>query len=140
MAEIEVDRFLTITKAMFITFVDEYRGGYGGPFGLHPDDDPRTGPVPDPWLALKAAYQVASLADALELGQEGAGVGLMARFAEDPEQWCGTRWPGQPLHPKGGPPPIDPALLGAALVFVADGIGNETLAGTARQVGTSMIA
>ncbi len=93
------------------------------------------------------AYSVASLADSLELVQEGLGKSLLSKFAEEPEGICPPYWP--PIHwpPKGGggpgpepePEPIDKAVLGAALVFVSQFLGSQDLAKVAVAGGEGLI-
>jgi hypothetical protein len=95
---------------------------------------------------LRLAYGVASQADALEAAQEGLGMALLRRFADEPEGIC-PPWP--PFHiPHGGgggpgpspePEPIDKAVLGAALVFVSEFLGSEALASFATKSGAEMI-
>jgi hypothetical protein len=95
-------------------------------------------PVPQPWRELTVAYQFASLADSLELAAEGTGVALLQSFADDPEFTCGTRVPGRPRPPKDDAL-LDPAVLGAALIFVAEGVGSEAVASVAREGGQNLI-
>jgi hypothetical protein len=134
----DTDRFVAIMRESFRGYVDEERGpinGFGGP---RMRSVLQFEPTPQPWRELAAAYQVVCLADALELAAEGSGVTLLESVAEDPEIWCGTRAPGRPRPPKDDER-LDQAVLGAALIFVAEGVGNEAVAGIAREVGQNMI-
>jgi hypothetical protein len=85
------------------------------------------------------AYEVAKLADVFELASEGMGVAFMRRFADDPEFLCGTRPPGWPRPKADDERLLQREVVGAALDFVADGIGNEEVAKTARELGREMI-
>jgi hypothetical protein len=140
-APIETERFISILTARFRHYVDEIWGpieGFGGP-RMRPDPLPWREPDPSPWRELDIAYRVAVLADALELATEGMGTSLMRRFADEPEPLCWTRPPGRPRPPKGDEDDLDRAVLGAALVFVAEGIGSAGVADVAREAGHSMI-
>ena len=130
------DRFIAIMAASFRSYVDEFWGPIYGPGGPH--IRARFEPDPHPWRELGLAYQFVSLADSLELAAEGTGVSLLESFAEDPEFTCGTRVPGRPRPPKDDER-LDPAVLGAALIFVAEGVGHEAVASVAREAGQQMI-
>lgn len=132
----DIERFLAIMARMFRSYVDDIWGpihGPGGPhirWGLEPD--------PHPWRELGVAFEVVKLAEAFEFAAEGTGLAFLTRFADDPDGWCGTRPPGRP-HPPRDEELLDPAVLGAALHFVAAGVSNEDLAGLARELGQNMI-
>jgi hypothetical protein len=132
------DRFVAIMRELFRGYVDEERGPIWGPGGPRIRGVLQFEPTPQPWRELGVAYQVVSLADALELAAEGSGVTLLVGFAEDPESWCGTRVPCRPRPPKDDER-LDPAVLGAALIFVAEGVGHEAVASVAREAGQNMI-
>jgi hypothetical protein len=123
----------------FRGYVDELWGPIYGPGGPRIRGVERMEPDPHPWRELSVAYQVAALADLLELTGEGTGVGMIEAFADDPEFTCGTRPPGWPRPHKDDGRRLDRAVLGAALVFVAEGIGNEAVAEIARKAGESMV-
>ena len=89
--------------------------------------------------ANSGRIEAAKLADAFELAVEGTGVSYMKRFADDPEFLCGTRPPGWPRPKKDDERFLEPEVLGAALDFVAEGVGNEEVAGAARELGRGMI-
>lgn len=138
----QTERFIATMHRLFRRHVnDEYWGPIYGPGGPHMRAGEQIEPDPMPWRELGVAYRFASMADALELATEGAGVALLKRFAEEPDSPCGTRPPGwpRPHKGKGDEPWLDRAILGAALVFVAEGVGNEALADVTREVGESMI-
>jgi hypothetical protein len=71
---------------------------------------------------------------------------LLNRLADEPPELC-PPLKKPPKPPKGGgdpgppepPEPIEPALLGAALVALADTIGNEKLANVARERGAGLM-
>jgi hypothetical protein len=126
-------------RAAFRRYVDELWGPIYGPGGPKIRGVVGFEPNPIPWRELAVAYQFVSLADSLELAAEGTGVSLLERFAEDPEFTCGTRPPGRPRPPKEDERWLDRAVLGAALVFVAEGAGNEAVAAVAREAGQNMI-
>jgi len=140
MAPLGTDRFIAIMRGLFRHYVDELQGPYLGPGGPHMWGVDRLEPDPHPWRELAVAYQFVGLADSLELAGEGTGVTLLKGFAEDPEFTCGTRPPGRPRPHKDDGRRLDPAVLGAALVFVAEGVGNKDVANAAREAGQNMIA
>jgi hypothetical protein len=137
-APVDTDRFIAIMRASFRGYVDEFWGPIYGPGGPRIRGVSQFEPDPHPWRELTVAYQFASLADSLELAVEGAGVALLQSFAEDPEFTCGTRVPGRPRPPKDDAL-LDPAVLGAALIFVAEGVGNGAVADVAREAGRNLI-
>ena len=137
MSPMENERFIEIISSRFKHPIDELWGPVAPNVRTHAH--PRE---------LQLAWSAASLADLLELAQEGLGRSLLTKFAEEPEGPC-PPWP-TPLHwppKKGGgepdpepePEPIDPAVLGAALVFVAQFLDSEELAGIAVASGEGMI-
>ena len=141
MSPLETDRFLASMRASFRSYIDEFRGPYRGPGGPHMriSPDPEPWQLAHPWRELGVAYEAAKLADAFELAVEGTGVSYMKRFADDPEFPCGTRPPGWPRPKKDDERFLEPEVLGAALDFVAEGVGNEEVAGAARELGRGMI-
>jgi hypothetical protein len=140
MAPLETDRFIEIMRVFSRGYVDEFWGPIYGPGGPRIRGVDRLDPTPVPWRELSVAYRVAALADLLELTGEGAGVQLLEAFADDPEFTCGTRPPGWPRpHKDNGQQFLNPAALGAALVFVSEGIGSEAVADVARNAGERMI-
>lgn len=140
MAPLETDRFIEIMRVFSRGYVDEFWGPIYGPGGPRIRGVERLEPDPHPWRELSVAYRVAALADFLELTGEGAGVRLLEAFADDPEFTCGTRPPGWPRpHKDDGRQLLDRGVLGAALVFVSEGIGNEAIADVARKAGEGMI-
>jgi hypothetical protein len=138
MPPFDTDRFIAIMRASFRGYVDEFWGPIYGPGGPRMRGVSQFEPDPHPWRELAVAYHIASLADSLELAAEGTGVALLQSFAEDPEFTCGTRPPGRPRPPKDDAL-LDPAVLGAALIFVAEGVGNEAVAGVAHEAGQNLI-
>jgi hypothetical protein len=139
MAPLGADRFIAIMSEFFRGYVDEFWGPIYGPGGPRIRGVYQMDPTPVPWRELSVAYRVAALADFLELTREGAGVQLLDAFADDPEFTCGTRPPGWPRPHKDDGRRLDRSVLGAALVFVSEGIGSEALAGAARKAGEGMI-
>jgi hypothetical protein len=145
MASLETERFLAIMGRHFRHYVDEIYGPFLGPGGprmrlggrLSPDPEPWFSPNPEPWRELGVAVEVTRLAEAFELASEGTGATFLRRFADDPDDWCGTRPPGWPRPKDEGL--LDSAVLGAALDFVAGGMSNGDLAATAHDLGQNMI-
>lgn len=140
MAPLGPDRFIEIMTEIFRGYVDEFWGPIYGPGGPRIRGLVRMEPDPHPWRELSVAYEFTALADSLELGAEGAGVRFLKAFAEDPEIPCGTRPPGWPRPHKDDGRRLDRAVLGAALVFVAEGVGNEAVAEVGRKAGMEMIS
>src|SRR6266567_5374033 len=95
MCPIETERFRAITAKWFRYASDEIYGPIYGPGGPRMRDRRMT-PDPEPWRELVSAYEAVKLADALELATPGSGGAFMRRFADDPDNWCGTRVPGWP--------------------------------------------
>ncbi len=134
MSPVENEHFIEIIMSRFRHPVDEVWGPVAPNVRVHLHE-----------LAL--AYSMASLADSLELAQEGLGKSLLTRFVDEPEGICPPYWP--PIHwpPKSGggpgpgpePEPIDKAVLGAALVFVAQFLGSQELAKVAIEGGEGLI-
>ena len=94
-------------------------------------------PDPIPWRELVSAFEAVKLADAFKMAAPGTGIAFVERFADDPDNWCGTRGPGWPL-PK-GPGRLDRPTLGAALELVARGLSDDRLAGTVREAGQRIL-
>ncbi|MET0557375.1 MAG: hypothetical protein ABW065_01710 [Solirubrobacterales bacterium] len=140
MSPIETERFVKEMRSSFKQYVDVTWG---------PLPDPWSGPVPQPWRELSIAYDVVKLADYLELAAEGLGQGMVNRFADEPLDPCGTRIPGWPFPPpKGGGSPqpgeeepiVNLSMLGAALHFVAEGVGSPGVKEAAIAAGNSILA
>lgn len=135
MSPIENERFIEIIISRLKHPVDEV----WGPVAPNVRTNPHL-------RELHLAYSMASLADSLELAQDGLGESLLTKFAEDPEGIC-PPWPIF-IHwpPKGGggtgpdpEPPIDRAVLGAALAYVAQFLGNQNIANVAVAKGEGMV-
>jgi hypothetical protein len=139
MTPIDSSRFISIMSSSFRHYADESWGPIYGPGG--PRIHVSLGALPPlvPWRELAVAYEFVSLADALEFASDGSGMSLLRQFADDPEKFCGTRVPGRPRPPKGKGNGLDRAVLGAALVFLAEGVENEAIGAFAREAGENMI-
>jgi hypothetical protein len=137
MSPVESDRFLAIMSKWFRYATDEIYGPIYGPGGPHMRFDRRAAPDPQPWREVVSADEAVKFAEAVELATPGMGVAFLLRFADDPDNWCGTRVPGRP-RPKGDEQ-LDRVALGAALHFVAEGVGNQDLAGTVKEIGQDLI-
>src|SRR5260221_7336866 len=89
MSPVENEHFIEIIMSRFRHPVDEVWGPVAPNVRVHLHE-----------LAL--AYSMASLADSLELAQEGLGKSLLTRFVDEPEGICPPYWP--PIHwpPKSG--------------------------------------
>jgi hypothetical protein len=133
-------RFKLIMSRYFSHYSDEYWGPILGPAGPHireRSDFVSVDPRPVPWRELAIAVEITKLADALEMASPGTGVRLIDRFADEPENWCGTRVPGHPHpHAQGE---LDRAVLGAALDYVAAGVAHQELASSLRAHGERLI-
>jgi hypothetical protein len=114
---------------------------------LHREVDEYWGPL-DPRVLpeLRAAHSAAGMAVYLEAADPGRGIALLNRLADEPPELC-PPLKKPPKPPKGGgdpgppepPEPIEPALLGAALVALADSINNKELANVARERGAGLM-
>ena len=130
-------------ERLIMSFMSRFRPQIDDEWGPHLPNVRIAGYLPE--LAL--AYSVASLADSLELAQEGLGKSLLTKFADEPEGICPPYWPPIPWPPHGGgggptpgeEEPIDKRLLGASLVYVSEILGNKDLAEIAATSGESML-
>jgi hypothetical protein len=139
---LETGRFFSIMRRFFLGYTDEFWGPIYGPGGPHmrraPNPEPwRHSPTPEPWRELGIAYEVVRLAEVFEVASEGMGISFLRKFADDPDELC-PRWPRWPHPHKDEERLLDPAVLGAALDFIAEGVANATLADTARELGREM--